>query len=169
MKKILVSIILLMSLSCGVVTPAWADLKVGVLNMQDLLQKIPQMKAIGDELKKQFGDKQKQLMDAQENFKKEAERFRKDSAVMPDKDKQAAEDKLFKQQQDIQNMQMELQRDYMAAQNKKVDALMETIKNIVEKVAAQNKLDLVLINASVAYAKKDMDVTGQVLKEMGVK
>jgi len=169
MKKTILSILVLLSLTFFVATPAWADNKIGVINMQDLLQKLPQMKKIGDDLKTQFGGKQKQLVDAQENFKKEADKFRRDSAVMSDKDKQAAEDKLFKQQQDLQTMQMDLQRDYMAAQNKQVDTLMTTIKNVVEKVAAQGKFDLVLINASVAYARKDMDITAPVLKEMGVK
>lgn len=169
MKKVLLLVVAALSFSFLVATPAFAaDSKIGVINMQDLLQKLPQMKKIGDDLKNQFGDKQKQLVSAQETFKKDAEKFRRDSAVMSDKDKQAAEDKLFKQQQDLQTMQSDLQRDYMAAQNKQVDALMNTIKGVVEKVATKNKFDLILINAGVAYASKGMDVTDQVAKELGV-
>jgi outer membrane protein len=170
MKKIIFAIMTVLSMSLFVSTSAWAaDTKIGVINMQDLLQKLPQMKKIGEDLKKQFDGKQKQFVSAQDTFKKDADKFRRDSAVMSDKDKQAAEDKLFKQQQDLQNMQMDLQKDYMAAQNKQVDALMNTIKTSVEKIAAQENFDLVLINASVAYAKKDMDITAQVAKELGVK
>jgi outer membrane protein len=169
MKKILLLIVAALSFSLLVATPAFAaEAKTGVINMQDLLQKLPQMKKIGEELKSQFGDKQKQLVSAQETFKKDAEKFRRDSAVMSDKDKQAAEDKLYKQQQDLQNMQSELQRDYMAAQNKQLDELMNTIKGVVEKVAAKNNFDLILVNSSVLYANKSMDLTEQVAKEMGV-
>jgi outer membrane protein len=168
MKKIIISLIAIFSLSLCALTPAWAaDAKIGVINMQDLLQKLPQMKRIGDDLKKQFGDKQKQLFATQDAFKKDAEKFRRDSAVMSDKDKQATEDKLYKQQQDLQQMQSEMQHDYMTAQNKQVDALMANIKAIVEKIATQNNFDLVFVNASVAYSKKDMDITAQVLKDMG--
>lgn len=160
--------IALMSFMLCTTTSAFAgDMHIGVLNMQELLQKLPQMKKIGEDLKKQFGDKQKNLVSAQDSFKKDAEKFKRDNAVMSDKDKQAAEDKLFKQQQDLQTMQMDLQRDYMAAQNKQVDGLMNKIKETVEKVATQEKFDLVLVNASIAYSKKDMDLTSKVLKEMG--
>lgn len=170
MKKIILSIFILMSFMFCATTSAFAEeTRIGVLNMQDLLQKLPQMKKIGDDLKKQFGDKQKNLVSAQESFKKDADKFKRDSTVLSDKDKQAAEDKLFKQQQDLQTMQMELQRDYMAAQNKRVDGLMENIKGVVEEVATEQKLGLVLVNASVAYAKKEMDITTQVLAKMGVK
>ncbi len=169
MKKIIFSIIAVLSFSLFITTSAWAaDTKIGVINMQGLLQKLPQMKKIGDDLKKQFGDKQKQLVDAQDSFKKDADKFRRDGAVMSDKDKQAAEDKLFKAQQDLQTMQMDLQRDYMAAQNKQVDTLMSSIKAVVEKIATQEKFDLILVNASVAYANKDMDITTKVSKELGV-
>lgn len=166
MKKTILSIIVLMSLTFFVATPALAETKIAVINMQDLLQKIPQMKKIGDDLKKQFGDKQKQLVSAQETFKKNVDKFKKDSAVISDKDKQAAEDKLFKEQQDLQTMQTDFQHDYMTAQNKQVDTLMTSIKKVVEKIATQDHFDLVLINTSVAYARKDMDITAQILKEM---
>ena len=170
MKKMVLCMVALISLTLFAATPAWAeDTKIGVINMQELLQKLPQMKQIADTLKKQFDDRQKQLADSQERFKKDADKFRRDNAVMADKDKQAAEDKLFKQQQDLQKMQMDLQRDYMAAQNKEVDGLMNSVKTVVEKVATQGNFGLILINASVAYANKGMDVTSQILQQMGVK
>jgi outer membrane protein len=167
MKKIFLSMVAIATFTLYAATPAFAaDMHVGVINMQELLQQLPQMKKIGEDLKKQFSGKQVQLVAAQDNFKRNAEKFKRDTAVMPAKDKQAAEDKLFKEQQDLQAMQMDLQRDYMAAQNKEVDALMTKIKNVVEKIATRSNLDLVLVNASVAYAKKDMDITKQVLKEI---
>jgi|JI102314A2RNA_FD_contig_111_334002_length_6728_multi_3_in_0_out_0_2 outer membrane protein len=163
MKKIMLLAITLLTIYA---TSAFADTKIGVINMQDLLQKLPQMKQIGDDLKNQFGSRQKQLVNAQTSFKGEAEKFRRDNAVLSDKDKQATEDKLFKEQQNIQKMQMDLQKDYMAAQNKEIDALMSQIKDVVDKVAADGKFDLILINASVAYAKKDLDLTNQVLQKI---
>lgn len=166
MKKMILLVVTLMSLALFAATPAWADTKIATINIQDLLQKLPQMKQIGNDLKKQFSDKQKQLTDAQDTFKKDADTFRRDNSVMADKDKQAAENKLFKQQQDLQKMQMDLQRDYMAAQNKEVDALMNKVKAVVETIAQKDKIDLVLVNASVAYAKKGMDITDQVLDKI---
>ena len=137
--------------------------------MSDLVQKLPQMKQIGDDLKKQFDGRQKQLIDSQNAFKEEAEKFRRDSAIMTDQNKQAAEDKLLKQQQELQKMQSELQKDYMAEQNKDMEALMAQIKSVVDQIATTNQFDLILVNAGVIYAKKELDVTNQVFQKMTAK
>lgn len=166
MKKIILSVFALFVATLFYTNPVFADTKIGVVNMQVLLQEIPQMKKIGDNLKKQFGDRQKRLIDAQNVFKDDAEKFRRDSTVMTDKDKQAAEDKLLKQQQELQKTQSELQKDYMSAQNKEVDVLMSQIKAVVDKISVANKFDLILASAGVAYSKEELDVTNQVLKKM---
>lgn len=167
MKKFLFSIAVALALMCTQIAPAMADnMKVGVIDLQQLLQNLPQMKSIGDDLKKQFGDRQKKIMDAQAGFKKDAEDFKKNSAVMSDKDKQAATQKLIAQEQNLGQMQSSFQHDYMDAQNKAVNGLLEQIKGIVTKIAARDKYDLILVNASVAYSQPSMDVTQAVLAEM---
>ena len=40
MKKVLFLMVALVSLTLFAATPAWADTKVGIINMQDLLQKL---------------------------------------------------------------------------------------------------------------------------------
>lgn len=168
MKKFIFAVIAVFSLSLFAM-PAWADdnAKMGVINMQNMLQKLPQMKQIGEDLKKQFADRGKQLTDAQAAFKKGVEDLNRNSAVMSAADKQAAEQKLAKQQQDLQQMQASLMRDSQDAQNKAIDGLLKQIKGVVGKVADKDDLDVVFLDAAVAYSgKKVVDITDQVYQQM---
>lgn len=167
MKKFLASIVMALTLVCVTATPALAeDMKVGVIDLQQLLQNLPQMKQIRDDLKKQFGDREKSITEAQTSFKTAAENYKKNSAVMSEKDKQAAAQKILDQEQGLQKMQLAFQQDFMTAQNKEVNSLLDKIKSVVNKIAEKDKYDLILVNASVAYSKPSLDVTQAVLGEM---
>lgn len=179
MKKLILTFIALCVVMLFSATPAWAAdanssvmvksgaPKIAVINMQDLLQKLPQMKQIGDDLKKQFSDRGKKLTDTDAGFKKNVEAFNRDSAVMSASDKQAAEQKLMQQQKDLQDMQKSLMQDSQAAQNKAVDALLKQIKDVVATVAAKENVDVVLLDAAVAYSSNQVvNITDEVFQQM---
>lgn len=166
MKKLLMSIAAI-TLGLAAITSAWADTyKIGLLNMQNLLQQLPQMKQVSDDLKKQFGDREAAITAAQASFKKDAEDFKRNMAVMSSKDKQDTEQKLIRSEQELQQNQTSFQRDYVAAQNKAITALLEKVKAAVNEVAQKDKYNLILVNSSVAYADKSFDVTQEVQQAM---
>lgn len=169
MKKMLMSLVAAFAMLGMFAMPAYADTKIGVINLQELLGKLPEMKQISDDLKKQFGDRETKLEKAQDTFKKDAEDYRRNSAVMSASDKQKAEQKLAQEQQDLQQLQASFQKDFMAAQNQSVNTLLNKIKGVVESVATKDKFNLILINASVAYSDKGMDVTDEVLSQLQAK
>lgn len=167
MKKIFFTLLFAAALSF--ITPAFADVnntKVGVINLQELLAKLPEMKQISDNLKKQFSDRETKLEQTQNNFKKDAEDFRRNNAVMSNADKQTAEQKLGQEQQDLQQLQASFQKDFMAAQNQAVNTLLTKIKGVVESVATKGNYSLILVSGSVAYSSKNMDVTQEILDQL---
>jgi outer membrane protein len=163
MKKILIALVAVFALSIAAITPAMADTKIGVINLQELLPKLPEMKQISDSLKKTFGDREKQMVQAQSDFKKDADDYQRNSAVMSQKDKQAAEQKLAQGEQNLRQLQTSFQHDYVDAQNKGINQLMTDLKAVVQKVAVNGKYNLILISASVAYSDPSLDVTNDVL------
>ncbi len=166
MKRVLISIAVGIFGLAALTSACANDLKIGLLNMQNLLQQLPEMKQASDDLKKQFGDREAKIQASQASFKKDAEDFKRNVAVMSAKDKQATEDKLIKNEQDLQQSQASFQRDYMAAQNKAITAILEKVKVAVNQVAQKDKLNLILVNSSVAYADKSFDVTQEVQQAM---
>lgn len=169
MKKMMCLVALLGALWFN--APIWAleeegIKKIGLLNRQELIHKLPQMKKIEEDLKNQFADRKKKFLAAQETFTKEAQEFGKESPTMKPEEKAATEQKLFGEQRALQQMQTEIQRDYMAAQTKKVEDLMVKVREATQRVADREKIDLVLVEASIVYSRKNIDITPQVLKEM---
>ncbi|HVV68893.1 MAG TPA: OmpH family outer membrane protein [Gammaproteobacteria bacterium] len=148
MKKILLALTAGLVLSIAAMTPAMADTKVGVIDLQVLLPKLPEMQQINDNLKKTYGDREKQIM-------KDLDDYNRNSAVMSAKDKQAAQQKL-RQSQDA------FEHDFVTARDSAIKDLMNSLKAVVQKVAAQDKYNLILISAGVAYADPGLDVTNEV-------
>jgi outer membrane protein len=163
MKKLLLALVAGLALSLSAITPAMADTKIGVINLQDLLPKLPEMKQASDNLKNTFSDREKQIIAAQNDFKKSAADYQKNSAVMSQSDRQAAEQKLAQSEQNLQQMQASFQHDYMDAQSKAINKLMTDLKAVVQKVAIKDKYSVVLISASVAYSDPSLDITNEVL------
>ena len=142
---------------------AFAQAKIGILNLQQVIQQSPQLTTVKAELQKQFGPAQKTVTDAQKILQDDMANYRKNSAVMSATDKQTLQDKITKEQQDLQATQMKFQQEYVAARDKAFTGLLAQIKSVVETVAKQKKFDLVLTNDAVAYASSDMDITNDVL------
>ena len=62
--------------------PAWADLKIGVVNYAKLMQESPQAKAAQDALRGEFAGKQKDLQTQQQSLKTKEDSLQRDSATM---------------------------------------------------------------------------------------
>ncbi len=167
MKKILITCFAGICLT--VFSTAWADVKIGILNMQDLLQNLPEMKAIGDNLKKDFADKESKIKSAQAAFKKDYEDFNRNVATITEKGKQAATQRLVQEEQNLKQLQMGFQRDYVAAQSKQVNVLLDKVKAKVAQVAKSSGYDYVLLAEVAPYAPDGTDITGAVRSAFGQK
>lgn len=169
MRKVLLTLFAGLCLGIFFATSALADTKIATLNMQELVQSLPEMKTIGDNLKKEFADKEAKLKTAQAAFKKSYEDFNRNAATMADKDKQAATQKLLQDEQNLKQMQMNFQKDYVAAQGKQVNGLLERIKAQVAVVAKAGGYDYVLLSEVAPYAPANVDITSAVQSAMGKK
>jgi Skp family chaperone for outer membrane proteins len=52
------------------------------------------------------------------------------------------------------------------AQNKAVTDILKKIEGIINKMAADKKLDLIVAKASLAYNKKELEITDEVIKKL---
>ena len=75
----------------AVAAPAWADLKIGVVNYSKLMQESPQAKAAQDALRGEFAGKQKELQTQQQTLKSKEDSLQRDSATMTADQRTAAE------------------------------------------------------------------------------
>jgi len=145
---------------------ATATQKIGVVNVQEILQKAPQIAKIRTDLQKKFGTQEKKLEGMQKNLQANAEKLHKDSSVMSAKDRKALEDKVVKEQENLQKGQLAFQQEFMKAQNKQLGDFLAKVRNVVENVAKKDGYSIVLTKASVAFAGDQLDITSEVLKEL---
>ncbi len=140
--------------------------RIGVLDMRQVMEKSVQIAKIRDKLQKDFQPKQQKMVAAQTNLKNDSERLRRDNAIMNNNDRKQLEQKIITEQQDLQRMQTTFQQELMAEQNKALKGFLDTVKNIVEKIAKTENLSLVITKDTVAYVNTNLDITNKVIQQL---
>jgi outer membrane protein len=143
-------------------TPAWADLKIGVVQYSRLMQDSPQAKAAQDALRGEFAPKQKELQTQQQALKTKEESLQRDSATMSVEQRNQAEKELREGNRALSLRVNELQDDFNARQNEELSKLQKTLVEEVQAYAQAQKFDLVLADG-VIWAGPALDITPQIL------
>jgi outer membrane protein len=142
--------------------PAWADLKIGVVNYAKLMQESPQAKAAQDALRGEFAGKQKDLQTQQQSLKGKEDSLQRDSATMSADQRTAAERELRDGNRELQLKVQQYQDDFNARQNEELSKLQKTLVEEVQTFAQAQKFDLVLADG-VIFSAPTLDITPQVL------
>jgi outer membrane protein len=143
-------------------SPAWADLKIGVVNYAKLMQESPQAKAAQDALRAEFAGKQKELQGQQAALKSKEESLQKDGATMTVDQRTKLERELRDGNRELQQKVQEYQDDFNARQNEELSKLQKALVEEVQTFAQGEKFDLVLADG-VIFATPTLDITPQVL------
>lgn len=159
------SVVVLASLAVAAATaasPAWAEIKIGVVQYARLMQESPQAKAAQEALRNEFAPKQKELQAAQAALKAKEEQLQKDGATMTLDQRNKAEKDLRDGSREYQQKAQEAQDDFNARQNEELSKLQKALVEEVQNYAQSEKFDLVLADG-VIFANPSLDITPQVL------
>jgi outer membrane protein len=162
MFKVLVPGVLL---AAAVAAPAWADIKVGVVNYARLAQTAPQAKAAEDSLRADFAPREKELNTLQVQLKAKEDRLQKDAATMSEAQRSSAEKDLRDGYRDLQRKQQEAQDDFNARRNEEMSRLQRTLVEEVTAYAKAQNFDVVLAEG-VIYVSPTLDITPAILTAM---
>lgn len=166
MKKVIViAASALIALSASSLVAAGTT-RIAVLDMHQIMADAPQVKQIRDSLQKQFKSREDSIVKEQEAFKADAEKLNKDGSVMAKKDKDALQKKVIDEQQSLQAKQMAFQQDVMKAQNASIKGFIDSVKDIVTKIAKKQEYDVVLTKDTIAFVNSKLDITDQVLSDL---
>jgi len=139
---------------------------IGLVNIQSILNNSAEAKAIGSALKSEFASRRASIMKMGKNLQAEVQKYQKNQAVLTQKQLANLQQEINKQSMALRQAQAKLQSDFMAARNKKLNAVFNKLKAVVQKVAAKKDLDMVLASNAVLYSKHKIDITPEVLKDM---
>lgn len=149
-------------LSVVALAPAYADIKIGVVNASRLLQESPQAKAVQDALRNEFAPKQRELAAQQAALKAKQEKFEKDAATMSGDQRAKTEKELRDGNREYSQKVTDFQEDANTRQNEELSRLQSAIVAEVQSYALSQKYDLVLTEG-VVYASNSLDITAAVL------
>lgn len=147
---------------------AAADLKVGYVQVDKILQEAPQTAESGKKLEKEFNPRTQELDRMQKQIKDLQAALDKDSLTLSESAKRDKERDLSNVKIEFQRKQRELREDVNLRKNEELGLLQDRINKAVTAVSEAEGYDLV-IYGGVAYASKKVDITDKVLKSLGKK
>ena len=147
---------------------AYADLKVGFVQVDKILQEAPQTIESNKKLEKEFSARTDKLKADVKSLKERESSFSKDALTMKESERDAKEKSLSQLRVDVQRKERELREDINIRRNEELGGLQEQINKAVTSVAKAESFDLVLYNG-VAYASEKIDITDKILKSLGKK
>lgn len=146
--------------------PALAqDLKIGVVNVNALMEQAPQAKVAMDALQEEFAPRQRSIVAKQQELEELSEKVQRDLAVMGETERRSTERELRDMQRDLQRMQNEFREDLNLRRNEELGNLQRSLLKEVQEYAEAEGYDLV-VGDGVLYASSAVNITEGVLRAM---
>ncbi len=160
MKRLLLLVLLgLCSAAVG------AELKVGFVNTDKILEESPQAKAAGERLDKEFAARDKKLVETQKEIRTLEEKLAKDAAVMSEAERTKAERDIISRKRGVKRAQDEFQDDLNLRRNEELGKVRRLTYDAIVALAKQENFDLI-ISVGVVFASERVDITNKVLERL---
>src|SRR5450755_2710993 len=155
---------------CGLMmaAPASAEVKMGYVNFQKLLEEAPQTKTAMQALENEFAPRRRELLTMQNDLKARDEKLQKEGAVMAEADRAKAEKTLRDQQREFSRKAGEFQDDASTRRNEEIGKVQRYLVQEIQGYASAQGYDLVL-GDGVFFAKGPLDITANVLAVLATK
>jgi outer membrane protein len=141
--------------------------RIGVVDLQKIMQTSTQIKTIQEKLEKDFKSKRDNLIAQDEALKKDMEKLKRDNAVMSKDQKKDFEKKIVTAQQKLEREGQQYQQEISTAHNEAMEAFYNKIRAAISKVAQSAKYDIVLQKDAAPYSADGLDITAKVLADLG--
>jgi outer membrane protein len=145
--------------------PAWAELKIGVVDYGRLVEESPQAKSALEAIRNEFTPRQRELQNQQASLKAKEDKLQKDGATMTPDQRSTAEKDLRDGAREFQRKQSEVQDDFNARRNEEMSRLQKTIIEQVRTYAKAQNFDLVIADG-VIYSTPTVDITPAILQQL---
>jgi len=145
-----------------------AELKVGYVQVDKILQEAPQTAESGKKLEREFSPRSQELDRMSKQIKELETALDKDGLTITEAERRNKERDVQNIKIEFQRKQRELREDINLRKNEELGSLQDRINKAVQAVAKAESYDLVMYSG-VAYAADKIDITDKVLKLLGKK
>jgi len=148
--------------------PAWAEIKIAVVDYGRLVEESPQAKTAMDAIRAEFTPKQRELENLATSLKAKQDKLDKDGPTMSTDQRSRADKDLRDGARDLQQKRAELQDDFTARRNEEMSRLQRALIDEVRAYAKAQNFDLVVADG-VIYSTPALDITPAILSAMQAK
>jgi outer membrane protein len=160
--------LLLVAIAVTAIQANAAELKVGYVQVDKILQEAPQTSESGKKLEREFSPRSQELDRMAKQIKDLEAALDKDALTMSEAERRNKERDAQNIKIEFQRKQRELREDINLRKNEELGALQDRVNKAVQTVSEAEGYDLV-VYSGVAYASKKIDITDKVLKALGKK
>lgn len=143
-----------------------AQAKVGVVNIADIFQKMPEREKISRQLENEFKGRLDELQKLEKDMQDSIQKFKKDEAKMKPADRKAME-KIINDKSNVFSTKAEaFEKDNRRRQGEERNKLLAKIQKAVQDVAKKENYTVIIDVSAIAYADGSVDVTEAVRKQV---
>lgn len=159
--------LLLLIVSCLFVGNVFAaELKVGVVNLDAVLQKSTLAMNLNQQMSKDFQPRQEALNAAQKKLQDSIDQLTFTSYKLSQADRSSMQGKINTQRRELDQMSQSLQRDFSMAQNQNSQVLLSKLNTVVSKIAKDGSYDMIMTTNGMLYVNTAIDITPQVIDQL---
>jgi outer membrane protein len=136
--------------------------RIGFVFTERLMTESKLAKAADAKIQAEFSKRQKQLDDMVQKFKGAREKFDEEAPKLSDLERTRRTRELLDMEKDVQRMQREYSEDLFQRKNEERAAIAQKAYKLIERVAEQEHLDVVLQES--VWASPRIDLTDKILK-----
>lgn len=154
---------------CLASTTAFADkfanMKLGVVDMQSAILQTEEGKAAKAKIEKEAEDKRKDLLSQQNELKKLDEELQAQSAVLSEEAKSTKQKDFQAKYQNFRTAQMNFEQEVRGKEMQETQKIIQNLSKVVDEIAKKRKFDLVFERnaGALLYASKIEDITPEVV------
>ncbi len=146
---------------------AFAAEKVAYISTQTLFEQSPQAKAANQELVATFSDRENALRALAQSIQEQEQKFQTDSAIMSAEQREKAQEEINRGRRQFQFEQQSLREDVAAKRQELLQRVQVSIRAVIKEYGKQNGYQFIFTDNSIAYADEAVDITQDILKELG--
>lgn len=163
LKKIALLIVVLMSVA--LTGAAAAEIRIGVVDANKIVEKSPQYAAVRKSLENEFKRRNQDLVAKQKRLKTLEEKLARDGAVMSAAEVKRLEKDIRTRRRKLKAASDEYREDLNLRRNEEFNKLLRQVSEVVHQLAKDEKIDLIL-SEGVVYASDKINLTEKVLKRL---
>lgn len=145
---------------------AFADLKIGVVNIATVLEKAPQAEKAKKRLEQEFKPRDNQLASSQKEIQGMEEKLNKDASVMSESQRNKLETDIQNKVRDFRRQQKEFAEDFNTRRNDELSKLQRRLVEATRAIAKDQEFDLILLKDGVIYSSDQLDITSQLQQKI---